>query len=422
MSAWWGLSIYADRSGDILPEEFQQTESRTVLHSSSRSIAIIGAGLAGLTAALALLRAGWRVAVFEQAPVLGEVGAGISLSPGAGAGFASLGLAKDILDASLPIPDIAFLHYRSGALLAGVLDRGNPPDHGFQRPRHIHRADLHAILLAAVRRTDPNAVRTNKRLTSIAQADDAVTMSFTDASTATADLLIGADGARSAVRRACFDTTAPEFAGQVAFRCLIPRDLAEPFMGLGNAAVFTGPDRVFNRYLIRGGAIVNVVGIVRSSAWRDEGWNTPASTGEFLEAFEGFHPDVGGLISVSPPQTLIKWALYVRPPLKGWHRGRIVLIGDAAHPILPFLGLGAALAIEDAIVLPRALALTADHVGAFTAFEAARFVRVDMVRNQTLLQGELIQATDPDETGLGGSPSQDVDLFGYNPCEVPIMI
>jgi salicylate hydroxylase len=108
--------------------------------------------------------------------------------------------------------------------------------------------------------------------------------------------------------------------------------------------------------------------------------------------------------------------------LKGWHRGRIVLIGDAAHPILPFLGLGAALAIEDAIVLPRALALTADHVGAFTAFEAARFVRVDMVRNQTLLQGELIQATDPDETGLGGSPSQDVDLFGYNPCEVPIMI
>lgn len=383
---------------------------------------IIGAGLGGLTAALALLRAGWRVRVHEQAAVLGDVGAGITLSPGAGKALASLGLGPQILAASLPIPDIAFVHYRTGERLAGVFDKGRPPDHGFEKARHIHRADLHAILLRGVREIDPDAVLTGKRLVGVTQDGASVTARFADDSAAQADILIGADGARSAVRARLFDDAPPDFAGQIAFRCLIPYARAEPFMGAGNAVVSIGAARVFNRYLIRGGELVNVIGIAKSDRWRGEGWNTPATVEDFRLEFEGFHADVLGLIQRAPAENLIKWGLFTRPPIAQWSVGRVVLLGDAAHPILPFLGLGAALAIEDSVVLTRALALAVTPERAFAAFQRARLERVETVRTQTIRQGEIIQASDPDGPAVTSSPSQNVDLFSYDPCEAVIHV
>ena len=383
---------------------------------------VVGAGLGGLTAALALLRAGWRVRVYEQAPALGEVGAGITLSPGAGRGLASLGLEPALLAASLPVPDIAFVHYRTGVLLAGRLDDGTPPDYGLSKPRHIHRADLHAILVAGVRRLDPDAIVTARRLDEVRADTSGVTAVFADGGTARADILIGADGARSVVRQRLFEASPPQFAGQVAYRCLIPRAAAAPYMQGGNAVVSIGGARVFNRYVIRGGALVNVIGIARSDRWREEGWNTPATVDEFLGEFEAFHDAVRDLIRLSPPSTLIKWGLFVRPPLPCWHADRVVLLGDAAHPILPFLGLGAALAIEDGIVLARTLALTRDPQAAFPAFQRARLDRVETVRTQSILQGEIIQASDPDARDVTASPSQNIDLFAYDPCEAPIHV
>jgi salicylate hydroxylase len=383
---------------------------------------VIGAGLAGLTAALALLRAGWRVRLYEQAEILGDVGAGITLSPGAGKALASLGLGPKLLAASLPIPDIAFVHYRTGELLAGVFDKGRPPDHGFEKPRHIHRADLHGILLRGVLGIDPEAVLTGKRLSGAVQDGAGVEARFADASTAAADILIAADGARSSVRRQMFDDSPPEFAGQIAFRCLVPHEHAAPFMGAGNAVVSVGAARIFHRYLIRGGALVNVIGIAKSDRWRGEGWNIPATVDEFLQEFAGFHADVLGLIRRSPPASLIKWGLFVRPPIAQWSVGRVVLLGDAAHPILPFLGLGAALAIEDGIVLMRALSQASSFESAFAAFQRARLERVEIVRTQSIRQGEIIQASDPDGSAVMRSPSQNVDLFAYDPCEAVIHV
>ena len=132
---------------------------------------------------------------------------------------------------------------------------------------------------------------------------------------------------------------------------------------------------MFHRYLIRGGLLVNVIGISRSDRWREEGWSTPATNAEFLADYADFHPDVTGLITVAPPESLIKWGLFVRPPIADWHRGRVVLLGDAAHPILPFLGLGAALAIEDGIVLARALDEAATLPAALAAYHTARIER-----------------------------------------------
>jgi salicylate hydroxylase len=391
-----------------------------------KSALVIGAGLGGLTGALALSQAGWRVRICEQAGALGEVGAGITLSPGACRGLASLGLEADILAASLPVPNIAFLHYRTGELLAGALrDRpGTDPgsDPGLDSPRHIHRADLHEILVRAVRRIDAAAIETGKRLIGVKCSGTAAVAHFADGSSREAAVLIGADGTRSAVREALFDVSPPLFAGQIAFRCLLPADAAAPFMSRGNAAVFIGAARVFNRYLLRRGTVVNVVGIARSDRWREEGWNTPAAPEEFLQEFAGFHRDVAALIERAPPQSLIKWGLFVRPPLGDWSVGNVVLLGDAAHPILPFLGLGAALAIEDGIVLARALELAADPAQGFAAFQRARQPRVDDIRTQSIRQGEIIQAADPDRFGLSQAPSQQTALFDYDPCTVPISV
>jgi len=385
-------------------------------------VAIIGAGLGGLTAALALQRQGWRVRVYEQAQVLGEVGAGLSLSPGAGRGLASLGVGPALLEASLPVPDIAFVHYRTGERLAGALSQLEGPDRGFETARHVHRADLHAILLAAVLAQDPDAVLTAKRLERVEQGSSHVVAHFADGEAFNTALLIGADGARSAVRRALFDDSPPAFAGQIAYRCLIPYPRVAPYLGGVNAMVSIGAGRIFNRYLIRKRTLLNVIGIVQTDIWPQEGWNTPATVAEFKSAFKGFHDSVLDLIDCAPTEHLIKWGLFVRPPIASWRAGRVVLLGDAAHPILPFLGLGGALAIEDAIVLARALREASDVEGAFAAYQNARFNRVETVRVQSIVQGEIIQAGDPDRADVGGSPSQNTTLFDYDPCTAPLAI
>lgn len=409
--------------------------SRRQLPSSparSSTALIIGAGLGGLTAALALQRAGWRVRIYEQARTLGDVGAGLTLSPGAARGLSWLGLADELLAASLPVPDIAFVHYRTGALLAGALAPGPPLDRGLATPRHIHRADLHSILLTAVLRLDAEAVITGQRLVALERNGAQVIARFDSGAAGApgaacsvgaagdAQLLIGADGVRSAVRAALFEDAPPQFAGQIAFRCLIPIVEAAPFMRGVNAAVSIGAARIFNRYVIRQGTLVNVIGIARSERWREEGWHTPATVPEFLAEFAGFHADILGLIQRAPPRSLIKWGLFVRPPLPQWSVDNVVLLGDAAHPVLPFLGLGAALAIEDAVVLARALSQTAGANDAFEAFQRARRERVESVRLGSIRQGEIIQAGEPTGSDLRQSPSQNSALFDYDPCTVPI--
>jgi len=232
--------------------------------------------------------------------------------------------------------------------------------------------------------------------------------------------VIAADGVRSVARRELFGDEAPSFAGQVAFRCLIPRAVAEPFLGAGSAVVSIGGGRIFHRYLLRGGTLLNVIGIAKSDAWPHEGWNTPADVGEFRELYRDFHVDVLGLIERAGGPQLIKWGLFLRPPLARWSVGRVGLLGDAAHPILPFLGLGAALAIEDAIVIARALEETPQVESALECYRATRVPRVERVRLASIRQGELIQSAEVTRQSLAQAPAKDEALFDFDPCQAPL--
>jgi salicylate hydroxylase len=275
------------------------------------------------------------------------------------------------------------------------------------------------MLLDAVLALDAQSLKLGRRLVRFEQ-ESRVVAHFADGSREEADVLIAADGVRSVARRELFGDGAPRFAGQVAFRCLMPRADAQRHLSAGNAVVSIGPGRVFHRYLIRGGTLLNVIGIARSDAWPHESWNTPASVAEFLALYGDFHADVTGLIERAAGPSLIKWGLFVRPPLACWSVGRIGLLGDAAHPILPFLGLGAALAIEDAIVIARALDEVPQLDTALACYQATRWARVEGVRLASIKQGEMIQTAEVTRQSLAQAPAQNDALFDFDPCLTPI--
>jgi salicylate hydroxylase len=238
---------------------------------------------------------------------------------------------------------------------------------------------------------------------------------FADGSSADSDLLIAADGIRSVIRHTLWGGGAPRFTGQVAWRCMIPIELAKPFMSAGRAAVYMGPDRIFNRYTLRGGALLNCVAIARSDAWRQEGWSTLADREELLSLYVGWHPDVIGLMECAPAEHLIKWGLFDRDPLAEWGRGGITLLGDAAHPMLPFLGLGAAMAIEDGFVLAKAIESNGPTPKALRRYENARRGRTAEVYEQSRLQGRLAQSRDPDNYDHAATPAGNRALSDFDP-------
>ena len=382
-------------------------------------ILIIGAGLGGLVTAIALARAGLPVAVFEAAGELRETGAGLTLGRGAQHVFRDLGLQTDVAARACPAGSLPFLHWRSGRLLMGAPDHGDgTPDDGVSDiVRHMYRADLQAVLLDHAARAGV-AIHTGKRLAGLAQDGGGVTARFADGSTARGAVLVGADGVRSAVRAALVPDDAPRFTGHVAFRFLVPRDAAAPFMGQGRSAIFIGPKRTFNRYTMQGGAVVNCAGLAETGAAVPEGWSLPASVAEVAAAFPEWHADVTGLIGQA--QSIIKWGLYDRAPLPRWSQGRVTLLGDAAHAMLPFLGMGAAMAIEDGWALARCLALEPDVGAALARYEAARRERCETMQAMSRRQGEMTQAMDPDALVPAAVPMANQALMGFDPVATGI--
>ncbi len=354
-------------------------------------ILIVGAGIGGLTAAIALLRQGLEVRVFERAPAFGDVGAGISLGRTAVRGLRSIGLGEALDEAGdRPAPSAA-LHYRTGEVLGGVYTSRNWVDEDSSEKRQLHRADLSALLKAAVEARACDAISTGMTFTRFEQDADGVTAHLSDGESVRGAALIGCDGIRSEVRAQLAADPPPVFAGRVAYRFLVPIELARPYMVDTLGGIFVGPGQSLQRYTVRHRQLLNCVAFVHGSDWRGEGWSQRVDTDELVALFDGWHPDVIGLARVAPCEGTAKWALYDRDPLPAWTDGRVTLLGDAAHPVLPFLGFGAALCIEDAVVLGRAFSQVGDVREALALYEKTRIGRATDIQLDSRHQGRILQ-------------------------------
>jgi len=385
--------------------------------------AVVGAGIGGLAAALALQRAGMRVTVFEQAPRLGEVGAGLSLSPTAAHALRWLGLGTALdLHAYLP-EDQAVRHYRDGHALQWT-NRGRALLEKYgERYYLIHRADLHEALAAAVRGNDRDAIRTGLRCTGLRQDADSATVAFEDGASAAADVVVGADGSRSVLRRLLFGDSGPSYTGYIAWRGLVPMERVPQSVLDPPSGIYIGPGHLVNRYPVRRWRQLNFVAFAERAAWAAEGWSIRSTVDELMAEFEDWHPDVRAFLAAVPPELLYKWGLFDREPLTTWHSGRTTLLGDAAHPVLPFLGHGAVLAIEDAVLLARAFTEAGEVDEALQRYEAARIPRAAFVVRESRQAVKVFHSREPEKyaqkTG-GRAADERLGLFDYNPSTTSV--
>jgi salicylate hydroxylase len=337
-------------------------------------VIVVGGGLGGTAAAVALMRAGLDVQVYEQAQQLTEVGAGVSLAPNGLRVLDRLGLSAAI--------ERLGARYMSARL---TLPDGRPVPHEpgqFTRPGQnvgIHRADMLALLAGQL---PPGTVCIGHRCTDFSQDAFSATVSFADRTTATADAVIGADGIHSVLQGFVSEPAEPVFSGVVAYRGLVPRPDQYP---PGQLRMWVGEGQHFLVFPVRAGQLLNYVGFVGSDAPARESWSASGDPVALAAHFAGWDPVIEGIIAAvsGPGGSGFRWGMYDRVPLSRWSSGRLTLLGDAAHPMLPHLGQGANQALEDAATLATLLGACSDSAEVprmLTAYEELRRDRTAQVQ------------------------------------------
>jgi len=385
------------------------------------TVTIIGAGIAGLASALALLRSGQRVRVFEATRELAEIGAGLSITPNAGRALIALGL-RDELDAIGSKPPLGVMrHYASGEVLVRLEQDQSVATYGVPL-YHVHRADLHQSLADAVRRIDPQAIVLDRTLTGIVEDERSIRSTYNNDATHSSDWLLGADGIRSSARAALFGQDEPKFTGYVAYRGLVntadlPSGCLDPPLVMA-----VGPRRLLMRYPLRRGTLLNIVAIASRAAWTDEGWSVAAPVSELVREFADFDAQSRAILERIPTDKCFKWGLFDRDPMTTWTRGRATLAGDAAHAMPPFTGQGAVMALEDAVVLGRAVAAARDIPEALQRYEAARHARTVQALAMSRSRANLYFGDDPGEQikALGAGMREIRGLYDYDAGTTPV--
>jgi len=332
-------------------------------------ILIAGAGIGGLTAALALLRRGIDVDVYEQAGELKEVGAGLQLSANGTRVFHLLGVGEALRARSCEAAGKEVRLWGTGETWK-LFDLGAESIARYGFPYFtVYRPDLLAVLVDAVRREKPDAIHLGMRCIGFDEDAGSVELEFETGKSTGADALVGADGVHSPIRQSLFGPDRPSFTGIVAWRGIVPMERLPARMARLIATNWIGPGGHIVHYPLRGGRLMNFVGVLERSDWQVESWSTKGTRDEVLADFRGWHEDVQTLIrNIDTPY---KWALMVREPMPRWTRGRVTLLGDACHSMLPMLAQGAVMAIEDGYILARCLA-EQDVETALVRYERAR--------------------------------------------------
>lgn len=378
------------------------------MKKKSLSIAVIGAGIGGLATAALLARQGVAVRVYEQAPAFARVGAGIQMAPNAVKVLRALGV-EDYLRRTAFRSERAVSRVWDSGEITSDLPLGDAVEEKFGAPYFfLHRADLHAAIASVV---PGGTVEMNCKLIGLDQIASRVTLTFADGMQAAADAVVAADGVHSLVREMVLGPEHPHFTGKVAYRTTFPASR------IGSVHVPTvrtkwwGPDRHMVIYPVTasGDEIYFVTSQPENAEWRTaESWSAKGDLEELRERFVGFHPEVQAVLNAAPQ--VHKWALFERDPLPSWGAGRAVLLGDACHPMTPYMAQGAASALEDAMVLSRCLqGIDSDGIAAaFKRYEATRKPRTSQIQMNSSKNIWLKGETDP------------AWVYGYDACSAAL--
>jgi len=344
-------------------------------------ILVAGAGIGGLTAALCLLRQGFEVNIYEQASELKEVGAGLWLSENGVRILNEMGLEKPLREATIACSERVIRHWSTGD--TWWLYRAEEKEATQNIPYVLLRAHLLRILQDAVEALAPNALHLGKRCVSATNLDNGARMEFDDGSVVEGDILVGADGHNSKVREGLMGPRPANFTKAVAWRGLVPMDRLSAHQRKSRVATWVGPTAHMTIYPVkwRDVDLLTFSGQVENPNWTAESWNEQGSTEQCLEDFAGWHPDIVEMISAV--ESLHKWGLFTREPLPFWSKGRVTLLGDASHAMVPYLGQGVNMAVEDSAILARCLTTNSDVEAALKTYEQTRHARTAKVQQSS---------------------------------------
>jgi salicylate hydroxylase len=367
-------SIFGAGTGPEPPDSENKHSNRGVMMVETRpNIAIVGGGIGGLFVANALVAHGFPVSVYEQAPALGEIGAGVYLTPNSVRQFQRIGLEPAVEKWGARVGPNSHYFRDDGAPIAPVQVTDSS---GWNATFGMHRADLVEFLAKAL---PAHVVHTDHRCIGFEQSGDVARVSFANGAVVEADIVIGADGIHSELRPFVFPPSQPVFSGSVAYRGLVAHDLV-PHWPTERWQMWLGKSKHFLAFPVRAGEIINYVGFVPADEEMKESWSAPGDPAVLRREFDGWDPRIGTVLG--QVDRTFRWALYDREPLPTWSRGRLTLLGDAAHPMLPHLGQGANQSIEDGMALATILSQVDNTAvpAALLAYERLRRERVAEVQ------------------------------------------
>jgi salicylate hydroxylase len=349
------------------------------------NVAIVGAGIGGLTAAIALRRRGVNVAVYEKAHELKELGAGVTIGANGARVYDSLGLGDSLAAIAGKISTMRWMTWRNESL------PGYRPRYPLEQTYPVHRAEFQNMLLAAL---PPGVVHLGCACVAAIEDIGGARIDFSDGSQIRADVLIGADGIHSVIRRVVGAQTGPVSDGIMAYRGLIPAARLDGIYDMGTWSMWIGPGQSFLTYPVSAGALLNVVGLVPTDLDVEESWSAPGDVAALAAAYEKWDTQVRQVIGAM--DHTFRWGIYDRTPLTIWSTDHITLLGDAAHAVTPYLGQGANQSVEDAITLAVLLqdAQAADIPIRLRRYEDLRIERNRRVHDGAREAGALYRSTD----------------------------
>jgi salicylate hydroxylase len=393
---------------------------------TKHKIIIAGAGIGGLTAGASLLQAEHDVTIFEQAAELSEIGAGLQLSANATHVLHHLGLGTALAEVGVrPGAYVFRLHDSGEEIHRFALSDEHEKLHGAPYYQ-VHRADVHTLLAAKVRELKRDAIRLNCRVIGFEESGDGIELRLADGTAVQGDLLIGADGLKSVICQQLNGNIPATYTGDAAWRITVPIEhLPQNFMEQV-MMVWMGPGRHVVAYYLRGGALLNFVGLVETDEVSEESWTAKFPWERFKADFAGWHGDVQTIIDAADREGCYRWSLHYRPTIRNWTTPRAALLGDAVHPTLPYLAQGACMAIEDGAVLTRALDQAGSIVDALQLYQRNRVDRTVRIVDQSTANRTLFHLRTVDEirasfANRDEGADRNAWLYSYNPLRVKLV-